>query len=439
MKRNTRGIMTAVIIILMLCTSGVKAGSLIGDIPAAPASLKAADIGYNTVVLTWESSGRVADGYRIYYTTTDPGERRSAMTMVGITDGGTTSFTITGLTEGTRYYLGVTAYNLYGESGLRSVLSIVTKSRDDLKTGQESTNTRYPKAPALLRAGEIAVSGVTLVWNKSDNADGYRVYSSTKNPQGSRAKMTMTGTTNGEASWYRVGGLEPDSTYYFAVAAYNSHGVSDISKILACTTQQVSMPPTPTEQNSHNGVVSAVAAKKDYILRIEEEELALSEDIINIDGRTMFPLRAFFEILGAGVEWEQDTMTAEGKKGRRQVEFTIGSTEYVADGVSKSLDVPAQLLNNKTYVPIRAAAESMGYIVDYDDGVIDLTYKTLIKSILDGDYAVDDGDVDIVFADGLNLREDSEEKLGWVLGPDTAAAVCSTREGTSICWYRYLK
>ncbi|MBO5370356.1 MAG: copper amine oxidase N-terminal domain-containing protein, partial [Clostridia bacterium] len=56
------------------------------------------------------------------------------------------------------------------------------------------------------------------------------------------------------------------------------------------------------------------------------------------DGRTLVPLRAIFEALGAKVEWNGETQTITATKDDKTVVLTIGSNEMTVDGETKTLD-----------------------------------------------------------------------------------------------------
>ena len=83
-------------------------------------------------------------------------------------------------------------------------------------------------------------------------------------------------------------------------------------------------------------------------------------------GRTMVPLRAIFEALGAEVEWEQGTQTITAKNGKDTAKFAINSDLLNKNGASVSLDVPAMLVGERTMVPVRAIAESFNCSVSWD-------------------------------------------------------------------------
>ena len=85
-----------------------------------------------------------------------------------------------------------------------------------------------------------------------------------------------------------------------------------------------------------------------------------------IDNRTMVPLRAIFEALGASVEWNGDTKTVTSVKGDTTVTLTVGENKLTVNGTEKALDVPGQIVENRTLVPVRAISEAFGCEVAWD-------------------------------------------------------------------------
>ena len=83
------------------------------------------------------------------------------------------------------------------------------------------------------------------------------------------------------------------------------------------------------------------------------------------DDRTLVPLRAIFEALGATVEWNDPTVTAN--KNGINISLQIGSNEMYVNGEVKTLDVPAKLMNDRTFVPIRAVSEAFNCTVNWYD------------------------------------------------------------------------
>lgn len=85
-----------------------------------------------------------------------------------------------------------------------------------------------------------------------------------------------------------------------------------------------------------------------------------------VDGRTLVPLRAIFEAIGATVDWDASTSTATGARGDTTVIIQINNTTAYVSGEARVLDVPAQLINGRTMVPARFISEAMGCDVTWD-------------------------------------------------------------------------
>ena len=86
--------------------------------------------------------------------------------------------------------------------------------------------------------------------------------------------------------------------------------------------------------------------------------------------RTLVPLRAIFESLGAQVEWDGDTRTVISVKNDRSCVLQIGNPSmFVSQGTAtetKTLDVPAQIKDDRTLIPLRAVSEAYNCTVDWD-------------------------------------------------------------------------
>lgn len=83
------------------------------------------------------------------------------------------------------------------------------------------------------------------------------------------------------------------------------------------------------------------------------------------NGRTLVPLRAIFEALGATVQWDEATQTVTAAKGDVTVKLTVGGKAFKNDA-EVTLDVPAKVVNGRTLVPLRFVGEAFGTKVDWD-------------------------------------------------------------------------
>ncbi len=85
-----------------------------------------------------------------------------------------------------------------------------------------------------------------------------------------------------------------------------------------------------------------------------------------ISGRTMVPLRAIFETLGATVKWDDKTRSITATKKYATVECAIDSYTLSVNYVDKALDVAPMIVNSRTLVPARFVAEALGCNVEWD-------------------------------------------------------------------------
>lgn len=86
-----------------------------------------------------------------------------------------------------------------------------------------------------------------------------------------------------------------------------------------------------------------------------------------IDGRTLVPMRAIFEQLGAYVWWEDEIKTAIGVKDSIMVAIAIDKPTMRKNDKDLALDVPAKLIDARTMVPLRAISEAYGCKVEWID------------------------------------------------------------------------
>jgi hypothetical protein len=179
----------------------------INNLPA-PAGLTAETITETSITVQWNSvSG--ATGYRVYARTTTAGvlELKGSPTV--------TTYTITGLSDNTTYYIAVSAVDSTGESNRSAAITKLTK----------------PAVPSGLTTGGITSNSITLLWTNSNNGViTYTVYAGT-----TETNMTQRGTSTTAA--YTISGLSAGTRYYIAVSAKNASGESERSISLTTTTK----------------------------------------------------------------------------------------------------------------------------------------------------------------------------------------------------------
>ena len=120
-------------------------------------------------------------------------------------------------------------------------------------------------------------------------------------------------------------------------------------------------------------------ADGDITVSVNGENIAFDQAPIIENDRTLVPMRAIFEALGATVEWDGITRCVTSTKAITQthsktVKLTIDSADmHIIDSVGNSaetavvtLDVPAKIINDRTMVPVRAISEAMACVVEWD-------------------------------------------------------------------------
>ncbi len=114
-------------------------------------------------------------------------------------------------------------------------------------------------------------------------------------------------------------------------------------------------------------------ATDDIRVYVDNQLIQLDDRPIIQDGRTLAPMRALFESLGATVDWEADTRTAVGKRGNVTVRIPIDSTRPTINGRIETIQVAAQIINNRTYIPLRFVGEAFGDLVQWDGAARSIT------------------------------------------------------------------
>jgi len=103
-----------------------------------------------------------------------------------------------------------------------------------------------------------------------------------------------------------------------------------------------------------------------------------------IQGRTLVPVRGVFEHMGFAVQWDGGAQQATLVNDNYTVVLTIGSSAFTNNGVRYTLDVPAQIINGSTMLPLRAVLESVGYDLGWN-GATSTVSITEIPTIEIGD------------------------------------------------------
>lgn len=121
-------------------------------------------------------------------------------------------------------------------------------------------------------------------------------------------------------------------------------------------------------------------------VKVDGKALKLDQPPVIQDGRTLVPLRAIFEALGAQVQWDAEAQSVIAEKRLDIISLVIGDNKLNINGDEKTLDVPAQIIEGRTMVPVRAISEAFGAKVDWNAA----TGTVTVDSIQTGAHAITD-------------------------------------------------
>lgn len=115
-------------------------------------------------------------------------------------------------------------------------------------------------------------------------------------------------------------------------------------------------------------------------LNIDNNEIASDVAPQIIDGRTLVPVRAIFEGIGASVEWDSETKTIKGAKDGVEVVMSIDSNIAKVNSASVTMDCEPVIIEGRTYAPARYVAEAFGCKVSWDNNSKTVNIATPAKN-----------------------------------------------------------
>lgn len=111
--------------------------------------------------------------------------------------------------------------------------------------------------------------------------------------------------------------------------------------------------------------VTTAMASDDIKVKIDGKEIAFDVPPQIIKGRTMVPLRAIFEALGATVEWDSHSRTVNSTKDGTRISLTVNYPRIDINGEDKPLECPPRIVDGRTLVPVRAISEAFNAKVEW--------------------------------------------------------------------------
>jgi branched-chain amino acid transport system substrate-binding protein len=110
--------------------------------------------------------------------------------------------------------------------------------------------------------------------------------------------------------------------------------------------------------------LTLVVGINQYILNGMQLTMDVPPEIVN--GRTFVPIRLIAETFGADVNWDGTTRTVTIKSDSATIILKISSTDAIVNGKTNKLDAAPFIKNGRTMVPIRLISESLGLSVYWE-------------------------------------------------------------------------
>ncbi len=231
--------------------------------------------------------------------------------------------------------------------------------------------------------------GVPITWSGQEHPDPLRLYPEADGPGGYPISLTVTGDGIEKVELRSASIIDEDMEElgFYSFDAENDSELLD-SNTIALIPRKALKTRTVYKVNilfdvtyidgetesikkewtftTGNGGFETYRAGDDIFVYINgTKKIYKSKPFIKND-RVMVPLRGVCESLGAVVDWDGDTYTAEIIKEDNVITLGIGDEKVLVNNRSVEMDAPAELINNTTFVPVRFVSEALGYDVTWD-------------------------------------------------------------------------
>jgi hypothetical protein len=185
--------------------------------------------------------------------------------------------------------------------------------------------------------------------------------------EGSGVKSVLINGTE-----YMVPSLGSFSVTLTLTPGINTIQVKATDKIGNFTTKTYSVNYTPITSTS-TMITLKIGSPYITINGISKKIDAQGSKPIIKNGRTLLPIRVLIESLGGTVEWNAKEQKVTIILNGHSIILWIGKTTALVDGNKVTLDVASQIINGRTYIPLRFVAENLNASVQWDQSTKTIT------------------------------------------------------------------
>jgi hypothetical protein len=124
------------------------------------------------------------------------------------------------------------------------------------------------------------------------------------------------------------------------------------------------------EPSNQAGITSIILKIGSPIMKVNNSDSEIdpgrgTTPIIS-NSRTLVPIRTIIESLGGKVDWDPQKKATMLTYNNTSISLTVSSKNIIVNGVSKESDEAAQIINERTYMPLRFLLENLGLKVDWN-------------------------------------------------------------------------
>jgi uncharacterized repeat protein (TIGR02543 family) len=211
---------------------------------------------------------------------------------------------------------------------------------------------------------EVTNVGVLLKWDNLAGALGYRVYRS-ENPNDEGISITDFYITCNEFIDVNV---RANTTYYYSVRGVlkEASPLSNLSEELSATTPKTAV----TTEAITGRPPNALDQRKFILMTLDDPYMNINGNVKEIDpgrgttpvllnDRTVVPIRAIVEGMGGNIGWNEVTLEITLNLRDINVQMWVGGFDIYVNGTKSTMDVVPTIINNRTMIPLRFAAENL--------------------------------------------------------------------------------
>ncbi|MGM9936809.1 MAG: leucine-rich repeat protein, partial [Candidatus Ornithomonoglobus sp.] len=151
---------------------------------------------------------------------------------------------------------------------------------------------------------------------------------------------------------------------YSPTAIYNSTEAPEATEAPTATPSPTAVSaPTPTAvPETEKKELTVISANENISVAVDGTQIIFddAQPFIDENGRTQIPIRAVAEALGCAVDWDNASRTASITKDKTIIIIAIDNSNMQVGQKLVKMDTTAQIVNDRTYIPVRFVGEALG-------------------------------------------------------------------------------